>query len=199
MIEKINLIGKTPEELERYKWLKIDELISAVNKQEEKLSNTITTVVKDITKLENRLKILEEKIEFIMENTDATWNNAIILSTIGEENVKHKSLKDLWDEENMATVKEDPCDDGITLGCKCKEDEEKSDDYLNVQLKKPFNWDKEVNKIMKEDKINEILEEFDKRFFIQDGYLIEFIDGIEYTSNIKEIKFWLKDKLNKII
>jgi cell division protein FtsB len=68
---------------------KLNQLIEASNEQEEKISTTITAIVKDINNL-------EKKIDFIMENTNSNETESVDDSI----NIRHtnRTLKQLYEK-----------------------------------------------------------------------------------------------------
>ena len=176
MIEQLKLEGETS--VARFSIDiadKLNELISAVNNRE------------------NRLKTLEEKIEY--------------LKIANEDN----PTKELWDGEKVLSPDEQckqTLDSGSTTEyhkeSSVKEDNQTYNDGFFQLLKDTISSPRviKISSKNKADKINEIFEEFDDKFvdkyypFLggQHNYWLEKDD----MKNISNIKSWLKDKLNKL-
>ena len=122
--------------------------------------------------------------------------------------------QDLWDEQNKLTVKECDCGDTCICGKRTVNHIHIFDIYKHgkfvcecgVWVGEEWTVEDEPggallnDKINKQEKIEEIIKHFSKRFFIQDGCLVEELeDDTAHSASIKDIKSWPRDKLKELI
>lgn len=122
-------------------------------------------------KVNNRLKTLEDKVKFIMENTD---KEIFEQTGMQEADSKWVKLQDLWDEQ--------------------KKDVKDSIDYADDICKK-MNWKEPTDK---QEKIEEIISELNKRFWNRDSKIYYEATDKEILVDTTFLESWLRDKLKEL-